>query len=596
MKTTLKNKLSNFGLVFLLTLFTFVSCSKDETISMPQEQGQIEIEISEGIESIELKNQVEQNLSKIKHLFEIAPPKSMRKSNGKESKNDPINLEDIQVNTEAYGIIKNENGKVSYTFEVDFPSDSTNVQEVINLHTYYDEDGQLKSKLMRYELTNEEFLVVTKNQSFDGFWDKISYLDLDTTDIDSTSAKNTLARSGDPCTCEDDSPPTVFWVPYENTGQNGGSSASGVGYALPPLNTLPPNVMAALQAAGVFVGVNYNNFAPYGYGHNYTTPVQYFSTNDLTIPAYNASSSGTPFNNYYAYYFSGIKNIIKDYYEKVYVPQINSYVNSSITTIEDHIVKQKAVYDFFQFTYSLYAQNRTYFYYLSSNHELTKSIFHFLAENNRTNYDYNQAKAFAISTIEAVMEVGMAEYSSNDYPGMDDGLPFEWWNDDEFVENNFSFNLAGEGFGDLTTQEKWLVAAFPARALIIYNNKELAETETINRFGNNGRNDKSDAFRHAFFNAMNSNDAGDTVARLFSNAHESEVTSNLILEVQMDLHNNNVGHTIGDDASIFVSDQDLSSSVYQSLLNGLLVYLSPLDAVLPPNFGINSSTQIIPTN
>ena len=46
--------------------------------------------------------------------------------------------------------------------------------------------------------------------------------------------------------------------------------------------------------------------------------------------------------------------------------------------------------------------------------------------------------------------------------------------------------------------------------------------------------------------AMNSNDAGDTVARLFSNAHESEVTSNLILEVQMDLHNNNVGHTIGD--------------------------------------------------
>ena len=207
-----------------------------------------------------------------------------------------------------------------------------------------------------------------------------------------------------------------------------------------------------------------------------------------------------------------------------------------------------------------------------------------------------EAKAFAKSAITALMEVGIANYSSNDYPGMDDGLPFEWWNDDEFVENNFSFNLAGEGFGDLTTQEKWLVAAFPARALIIYNNKELAETETINRFGNNGRNDKSDAFRHAFFNAMNSNDAGDTVARLFSNAHESEVTSNLILEVQMDLHNNNVGHTIGDDASIFISDQDLSSSVYQSLLNGLLVYLSPLDAVLPPNFGINSSTQIIPTN
>lgn len=424
MKTTLKNKLSNYSFVFLLTLFTFNSCSKDETISTPEEQGQIEIEIREGIESIELKSQVEQNLSKIKQLFKIIPPKSMRKSNGKEAENDTINLENIQVNTEAYSIIKNENGKDSYTFEVDFPTDSTSVQEIINLHTYYDDDNQLKSKLIRYELTNEEFLVATKNQSFDGFWDKISYLDLDATAENSTSTKNTLARSGDTCTCEDDSPPTVVWVPYPTDSSYGGSSASGVGYALPPLNTLPPNVMAALQAAGVFVGVNYNNFAPYGYGHNYTTPVQYFSVNDLTIPSYNPSSSGTPFNNYYAYYFSGIKNIIEDYYEKVYVPQINSYVNSSITTLEDHIVKQKVVYDFFLFTFSLYAQNTTSFYYLSSNHELTKSIFYYLAENNSTNYDYTQAKAFAINAIQFIItnpQFNFKQYENwfgNNYPDL----------------------------------------------------------------------------------------------------------------------------------------------------------------------------------
>ena len=36
METTLKNKLSNFSFVFLLTLFTFNSCSKDETISASQ--------------------------------------------------------------------------------------------------------------------------------------------------------------------------------------------------------------------------------------------------------------------------------------------------------------------------------------------------------------------------------------------------------------------------------------------------------------------------------------------------------------------------------------------------------------------------------
>lgn len=47
MKTTLKNNLLNFSLVFLLTLLSFNSCSKDEIISTPQKQGQIKVEIKE---------------------------------------------------------------------------------------------------------------------------------------------------------------------------------------------------------------------------------------------------------------------------------------------------------------------------------------------------------------------------------------------------------------------------------------------------------------------------------------------------------------------------------------------------------------------
>ena len=69
-----------------------------------------------------------------------------------------------------------------------------------------------------------------------------------------------------------------------------------------------------------------------------------------------------------------------------------------------------------------------------------------------------------------------------------------------------------------------------------------------------------------------------------------------ILEKQMDLFNNNVGHTIGANASFFVPDSSLANSVYQNLLNGSLVYLSPLGPITPPNFGINNSTQITPTN
>jgi len=196
----------------------------------------------------------------------------------------------------------------------------------------------------------------------------------------------------------------------------------------------------------------------------------------------------------------------------------------------------------------------------------------------------------------------------DNYPGNNNGFPFEWWKDESFVEQNISFNI-DEGISELTNAEKLLVAIFPVQALIIRDNKLPAETETQNRFGNNGINDKSDAFRHGFFNAMNSNDAGDAIARLFSTAHESEVQPHLNLEKQMDLFNNNVGHIIGHNANFFVSDNILSNSVYQNLQAGNLVYLWPVD-YNDPNFwdnpltpepndgshGISNSTQLTPSD
>ncbi len=216
-----------------------------------------------------------------------------------------------------------------------------------------------------------------------------------------------------------------------------------------------------------------------------------------------------------------------------------------------------------------------------------------------------EAKAVFIEALE-----NLSSYTEISYPGMELDYEFEWWLDDDFVEDNFNFGFdVGGGLDNLTAEEKVLVALFPAQALIIMGNKEPAETETENRFGNNGINNKSDAFRHAFFNAMNSNDAGDFVARKFSNAHESETPQNLILEKQMDLHNNNIGHNIGNNASTFISDQELSNLVYQSLIWGSLRYLFPINYG-DPNFwddpttpepndgdhGITSSTQLIQTN
>lgn len=220
-----------------------------------------------------------------------------------------------------------------------------------------------------------------------------------------------------------------------------------------------------------------------------------------------------------------------------------------------------------------------------NNHDNNTSanlLLNYILQNSMPNTN------FIIDTMNALIAVNSPKPTINYFPGKDEGLPFEWWLNQNFVNNNFSFELDIEDFNGLNKEEKLLVAAFPLQALIIKANKEPAETETENRFGNNGLNDKSDAFRHAFFNAMNSNDAGDMIARLFSNAHESETLSNLILEKQMDLYNNHIGHSIGSNASFFVSNQELSNLVNQALTSGALRYLFP---IWSPKF--NSSGQLV---
>ena len=147
----------------------------------------------------------------------------------------------------------------------------------------------------------------------------------------------------------------------------------------------------------------------------------------------------------------------------------------------------------------------------------------------------------------------------------------------------------------MTKQEKILIKINPAEAIIIYNNREKATDETQERWGFNGRNDKSDAFRHSFFNAINTKYCGMTIVKLFSNAHESEVPQNLSLEVSMDLFNNLVGINYVGGISL-LSESSISATVSDKILEGEMKYLSPLDAVVPPNFGINFQTNLIPTN
>src|SRR5690606_11777595 len=121
-----------------------------------------------------------------------------------------------------------------------------------------------------------------------------------------------------------------------------------------------------------------------------------------------------------------------------------------------------------------------------------------------------------VEVIEVLMEIGDNTYSLNDYPGQDEGMPFNWWNNSNYIENNFYLGLdeaQNPGYNELTAQEKILIGLFPAAAIEIRNNVQPAFQKTHQLFphvDNGGNhyhlNDKADAFRHAFFNATNTRD------------------------------------------------------------------------------------------
>ena len=161
-------------------------------------------------------------------------------------------------------------------------------------------------------------------------------------------------------------------------------------------------------------------------------------------------------------------------------------------------------------------------------------------------------------------------------------------------------------WGRLTTGEKILCGVYSTAALRIYKNKTVAESETIKIMGHSGLNDKSDAFRHAFFQAINTATVSAGITNLFAMAHESETPPLLMLESTMDIFNNGVGIGVGSDSySIpipYLSDSkknDLSNKVKDKLDTGYLRYLKPIN-INDPNFetthGITSATILTPTN
>ncbi|HHH54654.1 MAG TPA: hypothetical protein ENK91_13415, partial [Bacteroidetes bacterium] len=105
-----------------------------------------------------------------------------------------------------------------------------------------------------------------------------------------------------------------------------------------------------------------------------------------------------------------------------------------------------------------------------------------------------------------------------------------------------AYNDRNSPYNQTNQCENDLMDSHPMAAAQLGFNWVSANTITRYMMGDNGVNDCSDAFRHSFFNALNSAFLGTNLARSFGEAHECETSSQMAKT--MDLHNNEVGYAV----------------------------------------------------
>jgi RHS repeat-associated protein len=100
----------------------------------------------------------------------------------------------------------------------------------------------------------------------------------------------------------------------------------------------------------------------------------------------------------------------------------------------------------------------------------------------------------------------------------------------------------------LNRQEKNIILLDPQfyKAKTIEKNAGKAFEMTKATFGHQGKGDESDAFRHAFWMATNTQEVGERFSQKWGDAHEySTPVDEVSTDLYMDIHNNDVGVEIG---------------------------------------------------
>jgi hypothetical protein len=146
-----------------------------------------------------------------------------------------------------------------------------------------------------------------------------------------------------------------------------------------------------------------------------------------------------------------------------------------------------------------------------------------------------------------------------------------------FIDSN---GMEGEPYikTHTTHQEQEFIIKNPLKGKKIYDNAQIAHTVTQRIFGpyenGNGHNDKADAFRHIFWQVLNTQDVGAYDTNKYANAHESETPKDRANEKEMDTHNNTLGIKIGirmPDASM----EEVLGVIYKAFQSGMVMVIDP---------------------
>ena len=92
----------------------------------------------------------------------------------------------------------------------------------------------------------------------------------------------------------------------------------------------------------------------------------------------------------------------------------------------------------------------------------------------------------------------------------------------------------------LTFEERKLVQKYPDQALVVYQQKGIAEKETMSLFHRDKQDDESDAYRHFLWAGLLAKELGAERAKEFLDAHESDGDADDPHRA-MDLANNRAG-------------------------------------------------------